>query len=67
MPVGHGEKVQFNQSVFIGFLAEERQVKDVFCSPALNPFCLSDQFFRQGRPHLSGIDEMCSHRAEKQN
>ena len=25
----------------IGFLAEERQVEDIFCSPALNPFYLS--------------------------
>ena len=40
MPVGHGEKGQFNQSVFIGFLAEERQAEDVFCSPALNPLTL---------------------------
>ena len=58
MPVGHGEKGQFNQSVFIGFLAEERQVEDVFCSPALNPFYLTDQFLRLERPHLSGIAEM---------
>ena len=44
---------QFNQSVFIGFRAEERQVEDVLCSTALNTFCLTDQFFRLGRPHLS--------------
>ena len=34
MPVGHGEKVQFYQPVFTGFLAEERQFEDIFCSPA---------------------------------
>ena len=37
MPVGHREKVHFDQSVFIGLLAEERQVEEVFCSPASNP------------------------------
>ena len=58
MPVGHGEKVQFDQSVFIGFFAEEKQVEDIFCSPALNPFCLTDQFFRLGRPHLGGVAKM---------
>ena len=52
MSVGHGEKVQFNQSVFIGFLAEERQVEDVFCSPVTN------KFFLLGHPHLSGVAEM---------
>ena len=55
MPVRHREKVPFDQSVFIGFRAEERQVKDVFCIPALNLFCLTDQFFRLGRPHLGGV------------
>ena len=40
MPVGHGKKIQFDQSLFIGFLAEERHVEDIFCSPALNPFHL---------------------------
>ena len=58
MPVGHGEKGQFNHSAFMRFLAEDRQIEDVFCSPALNPFYLTDQFFRLGRPHLSGIAEM---------
>ena len=58
MPVGHGEKVQFDQSVFIGFLTEERQVEDVFCSPVLNPLRLTDQFFRLGRPHLAGVVKM---------
>ena len=58
MPVGHGEKGQFNHSVFIRSLAEDRQIEDVFCSPVLNPFYLTDQFFRLGRPNLSGIAEM---------
>ena len=58
MPVGHGEKGQFNHSVFIRVLAEDRQIEDVFCSPVLNPFYLTDQFFRLGRPNLSGIAEM---------
>ena len=58
MPVGQGEKIQFDKSVFIGFLAKERHVEDVFCSPALNPFCLTDQFFGLGRPHLGGVAKM---------
>ena len=34
------------------------QVEDVFCSSALTPFYLTDQFLRLGHPHLSGIAEM---------
>ena len=63
MPVGHGKKGQFNHSVFKGFLAEERQVEDVFCSPALNPFYPTNQFFRQGRPERD-LKLRCRHRTK---
>ena len=61
MPVGQGEKVQFDQSVFIGFLAEERQVEDVFiCSSALNPLsdCSRMNSFNWGCPYLGGVAKM---------
>ena len=52
MPVGHGEKVQFDQPVFIGFLPEERQVEDVFCSPVLNPLRPYGSILSTGAPTL---------------